>query len=156
MTVVLIAHAKIEKFENPETVPYDRYSSRLHKLASALVQEWADEVLFATYKVHTVKVDEGSTRPSTTAFPPASGSSAPSSGRARRQEPLGVCPKRSRWTTASSRVRARRGTLRRRRLHLPPPPTTPALIHARYAVVHPSIRPSPIAKELTHGQSEQL
>ncbi len=59
MTIVLIAHAKIEKFENPETVPYDRYSPRLHKLASALVQEWADEVLFATYKVHTVKVDEG-------------------------------------------------------------------------------------------------
>jgi hypothetical protein len=59
MTVVVIAHAKIEKFENPETVPYDRYSPRLHKLASALVQEWADEVLFATYKVHTVKVAEG-------------------------------------------------------------------------------------------------
>jgi hypothetical protein len=58
MTVVLIAHAKIEKFENPETEPYDRYSPRLHKLASALVQEWADEVLFATYKVHTRKVDE--------------------------------------------------------------------------------------------------
>ncbi len=58
MTVVVIAHAKIEKFENPETVPYDRYSPRLHKLASALVQEWADEVLFATYKVLTVKVDE--------------------------------------------------------------------------------------------------
>jgi hypothetical protein len=58
MTVVLIAHAKIEKFENPETDPYDRYSPRLHKLASALVQEWADEVLFATYKVHTRKVDE--------------------------------------------------------------------------------------------------
>ncbi|MFN7560008.1 MAG: AAA family ATPase, partial [bacterium] len=36
-----------------------RYSPRLHKLASALVQEWADEVLFATYKVHTVKVAEG-------------------------------------------------------------------------------------------------
>ncbi len=59
MTVVVIAHAKIEKFENPETVPYDRYSPRLHKLASALVQEWADEVLFATYKVLTIKVDEG-------------------------------------------------------------------------------------------------
>jgi len=59
MTVVLIAHAKIEKYENPETVPYDRYSPRLHKLASALVQEWCDEVLFATYKVHTIKVAEG-------------------------------------------------------------------------------------------------
>jgi hypothetical protein len=59
MTIVLIAHAKIEKFENPETVPYDRYSPRLHKLASALVQEWCDEVLFATYRVHTIKVADG-------------------------------------------------------------------------------------------------
>lgn len=58
MTVVLIAHAKIEKFDNPETDPYDRYSPRLHKLASALIQEWCDEVLFATYKVHTRKIDE--------------------------------------------------------------------------------------------------
>jgi hypothetical protein len=58
MTVVLIAHAKIEKFDNPETEPYDRYSPRLHKLASALIQEWCDEVLFATYKVHTRKIDE--------------------------------------------------------------------------------------------------
>jgi hypothetical protein len=59
MTVIVIAHARIEKFENPETMPYDRYSPRLHKLASALVQEWADEVLFATYKVLTIKVAEG-------------------------------------------------------------------------------------------------
>jgi len=58
MAVVLIAHAKIEKFANPETEPYDRYSPRLHKLASALIQEWCDEVLFATYKVHTRKIDE--------------------------------------------------------------------------------------------------
>jgi hypothetical protein len=57
--VILIAHAKIDKFENPETEPYDRYSPRLHKLASALVQEWCDEVLFATYRVHTRKVEEG-------------------------------------------------------------------------------------------------
>ena len=40
MTIVLIAHAKIEKFENPETESYDRYVPRLHKLASAVVQEW--------------------------------------------------------------------------------------------------------------------
>jgi hypothetical protein len=59
MAVILIAHSKIEKFENPETEPYDRYSPRLHKLASALVQEWSDEVLFATYRVLTRKVDEG-------------------------------------------------------------------------------------------------
>uniref|UniRef100_A0A7C4QSN6 Uncharacterized protein n=1 Tax=Schlesneria paludicola TaxID=360056 RepID=A0A7C4QSN6_9PLAN len=50
---VPIAHARIERFENPETDAYDRYSPRLNKHASALIQEWCDEVLFATYKVHT-------------------------------------------------------------------------------------------------------
>ena len=59
MSVILIAHAQIEKFANPETDTYDRYSPRLHKQASALVQEWCDEVLFATYAIHTKATDEG-------------------------------------------------------------------------------------------------
>lgn len=62
MGVVLIAHSKIEKFENPEADNYDRYSPRLHKLASALVQEWSDAVLFATYRVDTVTSDESFNR----------------------------------------------------------------------------------------------
>jgi hypothetical protein len=59
MTIVLIAHARIERFENPETDSYDRYVPRLHRLASQIVQEWCDEVLFATYKVHTKQTKEG-------------------------------------------------------------------------------------------------
>jgi hypothetical protein len=59
LMVILIAHAKIERFENPETDAYDRYSPRLNKHASALIQEWCDEVLFATYKVHTRQTEEG-------------------------------------------------------------------------------------------------
>ena len=59
MVVILVAHAQIEKFANPETENYDRYVPRLHKLASALVQEWCDEVLFATYRVHTRTATEG-------------------------------------------------------------------------------------------------
>lgn len=59
MAIMLIAHAQIEKFANPETDTYDRYSPRLHKQASALVQEWCDECLFATYAVHTKTTDEG-------------------------------------------------------------------------------------------------
>ena len=62
MTVVLIAHARIERFENPETETYDRYVPRLHKLASAVVQEWCDEILFASYKVHTKQTEEGFNR----------------------------------------------------------------------------------------------
>jgi hypothetical protein len=49
MGVVLIAHAKVEKFQTPEDAAFDRFSPRLHKLASALVQEWCDEVFFCTY-----------------------------------------------------------------------------------------------------------
>lgn len=59
MAVILIAHAQIERFANPETDTYDRYSPRLHKQASALIQEWCDEVLFATYAIHTKTSDEG-------------------------------------------------------------------------------------------------
>lgn len=59
MGVILIAHARIEKFDNPETDAYDRYVPRLHKTASAMVTEWCDEVLFASYRVHTKTTDEG-------------------------------------------------------------------------------------------------
>ena len=59
MMVLLIAHARVERFENPETDPYDRYVPRLHRLASQVVQEWADEVLFATFKVYTRQTDAG-------------------------------------------------------------------------------------------------
>jgi len=59
MTIVLLAHSRIERYENPETETYDRYVPRLHKHASGLIQEWCDEVLFATYQVHTKVNDEG-------------------------------------------------------------------------------------------------
>jgi len=59
MQVILIAHAQIEKFANPETDTYDRYVPRLQKQASALVPEWCDEVLFATYQIHTRTSNEG-------------------------------------------------------------------------------------------------
>jgi hypothetical protein len=62
MTAILIAHARIERFENPETEAYDRYVPRLHKTAAAVIQEWCDEVLFATYKVYTKQSDEGFNR----------------------------------------------------------------------------------------------
>lgn len=62
LMVILIAHARIERFENPETESYDRYVPRLHRLASQIVQEWCDEVLFANFKVYTKQTDEGFNR----------------------------------------------------------------------------------------------
>lgn len=49
MAIILLAHTKSEKFQTPEDAAYDRFAPRLHKLASALIQEWCDEVFFATY-----------------------------------------------------------------------------------------------------------
>lgn len=67
MVVLLIAHTKVEKFEDPESSPYDRYSPRLHKHASALVCEWCDAVLFATRKLRTQSEDAGFGRKRTVA-----------------------------------------------------------------------------------------
>ena len=58
--ILMIAHSDIKKFEDPEGPSYDRYSPKLHKHASAVVQEWCDDVLFATYAAPiTVKEEEG-------------------------------------------------------------------------------------------------
>ncbi|MEK7269859.1 MAG: ATP-binding protein [Planctomycetota bacterium] len=59
MAVLLIAHAKVEKFEDPESASYDRYSPRLHKHACALVTEWSDATLFATRKFRVEKEEKG-------------------------------------------------------------------------------------------------
>jgi hypothetical protein len=67
MVVILIAHAKVEKFEDPESAAYDRYSPRLHKHAAALVTEWADAVLFATRRFRTETEDAGFNRTRTVA-----------------------------------------------------------------------------------------
>lgn len=59
MSVILVAHARVERYENPETDGYDRYSPKLDKRASGLVAEWCDEVFFATYKVYTRVHEDG-------------------------------------------------------------------------------------------------
>lgn len=59
MAIVLIAHAKVERFEDPEVQGYDRYTLRLHKEADATLREWADAVLFATVKMRIEKEDLG-------------------------------------------------------------------------------------------------
>lgn len=59
MTILMLAHCEIKRFDSPETEPYDRYQIKLHARASALVQEHVDAVLFANYRVSTVKTDLG-------------------------------------------------------------------------------------------------
>lgn len=50
MTIILLAHDKIKRFDDPMTDGYDRYMLKLHDKAGAIVQEWADAVLFMKTK----------------------------------------------------------------------------------------------------------
>jgi len=59
MHIILLAHAMIQRFEDPTTASYDRYMPRLHKGAAALVQEACDEVLFARYRVYVREEAKG-------------------------------------------------------------------------------------------------
>jgi hypothetical protein len=62
MLVLLLAHAKVERFEDPESSAYDRYSPRLHKHAGALLTEYVDIVTFATRKFRVEREDAGFNR----------------------------------------------------------------------------------------------
>ena len=59
MTVIVIGHCEIKRFDSPEVEPYDRYQPKLQGRASALLQEWADAVLFANYQTLIKKDDVG-------------------------------------------------------------------------------------------------
>ena len=59
MAVIIIGHCEIKRFDSPEVEPYDRYQPKLQSRASALVQEWADAVLFANYRTMVKKDDVG-------------------------------------------------------------------------------------------------
>ena len=57
--IIFLAHDQVTKFSAPGGESYDRYSPALHKEMSAVLTEWVDEVLFATYEVFTRKEDLG-------------------------------------------------------------------------------------------------
>ena len=58
INVVLNAHAKMRKFEQPDEMgAYDRWEMKLTKQVAPIVKEWADMVLFANYKTHVINVD---------------------------------------------------------------------------------------------------
>lgn len=59
INVVVTAHAKMRKFEQPdESGAYDRWELKLSKGVAPILKEWADMVLFANYKTFVVKDDK--------------------------------------------------------------------------------------------------
>lgn len=59
MHVVLLAHAQVKTFRNPEGPDYDRWEMKLHAKASAAIGEWADAVLFANYRTRVATDRKG-------------------------------------------------------------------------------------------------
>ena len=60
MNVVLIAHAKMRKFEQPDELgAYDRWEMKLSKNTLPYVKEWCDMLLFANYKTIVVNTQNG-------------------------------------------------------------------------------------------------
>lgn len=58
MHVVLIGHATVKNFKNPEGPDFERYELQLEKKAAGLFREWVDAYLFATYEAYADKDDK--------------------------------------------------------------------------------------------------
>ena len=59
MTVIVLAHSQIVRFDSPDSDGYDRFTMRLHKKANATLHDWADAVLFATHETRVVTASGG-------------------------------------------------------------------------------------------------
>jgi DNA polymerase III delta prime subunit len=58
MKVVLIAHSIVTQFDSPTTVNYSRFDIRVHKRATALLQDKVDAILFLNQEP-TIKTETG-------------------------------------------------------------------------------------------------
>lgn len=55
VNVVFTAHAQMRKFEQPDEMgAYDRWEMKLSKKVAPLLKEWADMVLFCSYKTNVI------------------------------------------------------------------------------------------------------
>lgn len=59
MNVVLLAHALVRPFRNPEGEDYDRFTLKVNEKAAGLLREWADAVLFANFQSFAQKQQNG-------------------------------------------------------------------------------------------------
>ena len=55
MHVVMVAHALVKSFKNPEGPDYERYQLKVHEKSAALLKEWVDELLFARFETFSAK-----------------------------------------------------------------------------------------------------
>lgn len=55
MAVILIAHAMVKTFKNPDGDDYDRYQVTVNDKAEPLIRKWVDCMLFADYEIKVRK-----------------------------------------------------------------------------------------------------
>jgi hypothetical protein len=55
MAIILLGHAAVKTFNNPDGDNYDRYQLAMHQKAEAMIREWVDCVLFADYEIKVRK-----------------------------------------------------------------------------------------------------
>lgn len=59
MNVILVSHANIVRFDDPERDTYERYELKLFRDLAAKVREWSDYNLFANYDMSIKQVGQG-------------------------------------------------------------------------------------------------
>ena len=59
MEPICVCHTQIRTINKPTLEPYDVFTLKLHKSASADIMEWSDAVLFLTFKMIIHKKDTG-------------------------------------------------------------------------------------------------
>ena len=59
LNIIMLAHNAKVKVNEAGIDPHDINGIKLHKLASALIREWADFVLFAKFDTTTIQVENG-------------------------------------------------------------------------------------------------
>lgn len=59
MTVILIAHSSVERFDDPETVSYDRYQIDLHKHSVGAIERDMDAIFLLKSPVTVKKEEQG-------------------------------------------------------------------------------------------------
>lgn len=58
MHIILLGHAHIKRFDDPEREPYERYQLKLDESNAAKVREWSDILAFANYDTLFKQVGE--------------------------------------------------------------------------------------------------
>lgn len=59
LTTIILCHTDVKRVSDPTLPEYDTNTLKLHKRASALLEEWADLILFAMMHTNTISEDTG-------------------------------------------------------------------------------------------------